>query len=976
MSRLVALFSLFFVSHALSADTMDSASAATTFEAKGMALLQDKLKGPVAKVRQLLSDMMSQMEDDADKDEDVNEEMMCWCKTNTKEKTQIIADNTEKSEQLRSEGESLRAKSQQLNGELEALTNEVAANEKELETAISLRKKEVQEFNVAETTNMQSIQQLDGATAALSKNLAANMLQSEISLDAGSPVVSAVAHSIHDRHDMFWALHNEKERKVIADIMAHSRDLGFLQGGEARVVKAPGDIIRGAIASMSDSFKENLKQMQQDEADSQAAHEAMKKGKKAQIKAATGMIQQKTGTLADTDERAAAARQELDDTEEALAADQEYLKNVKEQCAFHEKEYAIRVETRRAEITAVSKALSFLASDEAKDLFTSSLGHTRRGEKLGSRDLKEYKEERETESMRSQTNAARKKQWGTSKRLRMLAQTDDQSTAAAFLQVDSEQDSEELPEAKKLASLAARTEAFWKAKFYNAEEAAKSEAAKSVAVHAQASPKPAAVPHHTVPKREKRNKLGLTAEQVKVRGNEMGKVGAGITKMKEALELQQGEENARQEWCVTEINTVEKQIDEEKRTKMDLEEKIELGEERRQRLIKEVKHLKNEQDDADVELQKSANDRRKANTAFQKTVMNQLATKRLLTKTLEILEGFYGKREKAAALLRETSHVKYNWHRAVHDVQSTANAMTDPEHQQEVSLNFNAVRDQSLKKGVFAAGLSKRAGSALLQSSAQRPHGHVAELLKNAEHGEDDAMAMIRAGLAMAKHGEQPPKAMLQGSEPAGPPPPPGFAAGGYSKSAASGGVLVMIQNIIDDTQAMIDECVAGETEEMKGYEKYVADSNSATEQRQEQIVNRNLEIGKIEEFAMADKAKLKETIQILAELRQHDIDLYGEEGCGFLLKNFEDRYMNRKAEIEGLKEAEAVIGAGGGNPEMTEAAGGAGVQEEKGTDFTPTENGVEAENDEVLHAGEKQPDEERAVIHMAGGTQAIDTTL
>merc|ERR1719399_636298 len=104
--------------------------------------------------------------------------------------------------------------------------------------------------------------------------------------------------------------------------------------------------------------------------DDQAKHEALKKGKNEEIDAGVSMIEDKTGTLADTDERAAAARVELDDTNEALAQDTEFLAKVKEQCEFHEKVYAQRKMDRVIEIKAVNTAISILSADDAKDMFT------------------------------------------------------------------------------------------------------------------------------------------------------------------------------------------------------------------------------------------------------------------------------------------------------------------------------------------------------------------------------------------------------------------------------------------------------------------------------------------------------------------------------------------------------------------------------------------------------------------------------
>merc|ERR1711924_242839 len=89
-------------------------------------------------------------------------------------------------------------------------------------------------------------------------------------------------------------------------------------------------------------------------------------------------------------------------------------------------------------------------------------------------------------------------------------------------------------------------------------------------------------------------------------------------------------------------------------------------------------------------------------------------------------------------------------------------------------------------------------------------------------------------------------------------PPPSGFKK--YRKSAASGGLLVMIQGLIDDAQAMIEESVKDETEAMKAYEGYMASANDQTRKRQEAFTNRRMEIGKNEQFANEEKIRLNET--------------------------------------------------------------------------------------------------------------------
>merc|ERR1719502_2589323 len=106
------------------------------------------------------------------------------------------------------------------------------------------------------------------------------------------------------------------------------------------------------------------------------------------------------------------------------------------------------------------------------------------------------------------------------------------------------------------------------------------------------------------------------------------------------------------------------------------------------------------------------------------------------------------------------------------------------------------------------------------------------------------------------------------------------------------------------------------------------------TKQRSKAITNRRLEIGKLEEFTVEEKIRLNETTHEVARLRQYDIDLYGVEGCDYLLKNYETRYIERKEEIDSLKEAEAILGAGGGDPKMAQVTGKNSPHAEDKIDF------------------------------------------
>merc|ERR1712137_1098272 len=70
------------------------------------------------------------------------------------------------------------------------------------------------------------------------------------------------------------------------------------------------------------------------------------------------------------DEKNAQAKEDLEDTKKSLSADEEFLMMLKEKCSMTDKEWEERQKTRSLEMEACSKALAFLTSDDAHDLFT------------------------------------------------------------------------------------------------------------------------------------------------------------------------------------------------------------------------------------------------------------------------------------------------------------------------------------------------------------------------------------------------------------------------------------------------------------------------------------------------------------------------------------------------------------------------------------------------------------------------------
>merc|ERR1719428_2013918 len=138
---------------------------------------------------------------------------------------------------------------------------------------------------------------------------------------------------------------------------------------------ASGEIF-GILKQMKETFEGNLAASQKEEMTNQKAYEDLKAAKEEEIAAGQSLLDTKTVELGTVDEKNAMSKEDLDDTQNTLAADQEFLAALKEKCAALDAEYEERTKTRQAEIQATSKALAFLSSDEAHDLFSRSMGFT------------------------------------------------------------------------------------------------------------------------------------------------------------------------------------------------------------------------------------------------------------------------------------------------------------------------------------------------------------------------------------------------------------------------------------------------------------------------------------------------------------------------------------------------------------------------------------------------------------------------
>jgi len=363
--------------------------------------LDADLTAPTAirKVVTLLEDMKAGVEKEGEEDTVAYDKYACWCETNDKEKTAAIANAEKMIDDLTSAIEGFAALSSKLKTEIEKLEEDLAAANSALETAAAERAKEKAEFEAQEADMKAALSALNEAIQVLSK---VQLMQKQG--HGNSPKVgqmllqvkSIVSHSNLQHyqahfHDIMqtdlWDFLSTVGAGEKTFLPAKQHDFSALStkedppgagedplagGGAAAGAKSynsrSGQIF-GILTQMQEEFGKDLSNAQKEELRAMIQFQNLKAAKMKEIDAATELKNHKSEELAQATRDDADAKENLEDTQAAMAADQKFLIELKKNCKIADEEYAQRMKMRNDEIMALSEALKMLTDEDARDLF-------------------------------------------------------------------------------------------------------------------------------------------------------------------------------------------------------------------------------------------------------------------------------------------------------------------------------------------------------------------------------------------------------------------------------------------------------------------------------------------------------------------------------------------------------------------------------------------------------------------------------
>ena len=304
---------------------------------------------PIRKVVTMLQALQAKVEGEGEKERELHEKYMCYCKSAGGTLQKSIADAQARAPELTASIEAGNGQMAQLKEDLKNHQNDRAAAKTAMAEATALREKEKAAFNTFETETKTNIAAIGKATAAIEKGAGGAFLQT-----GSAAIVKQLAMNSQKMMD------------------ADRQDLLSFLSGSSDYAPASGEIT-GILKTMNDEMSADLADGQNTEKTAIADYEGLMAAKKKEVDALSAMIEQKLTRVGDLGVEIQEMKNDLGDTTDGLADDTKFLEDLDKNCAIKQKLFDENVKYRTGELAALADTIKMLNDDDALELFKKTL---------------------------------------------------------------------------------------------------------------------------------------------------------------------------------------------------------------------------------------------------------------------------------------------------------------------------------------------------------------------------------------------------------------------------------------------------------------------------------------------------------------------------------------------------------------------------------------------------------------------------
>lgn len=335
---------------------------------------------PISRVVELLNGLAETAEKEGKKEEDLYETYVCWAKTVIDTKTGTNAEATTRIDELNAYIADLDAGRIELTTERVDLEKEIKNLNQELESMKANRNQENEDFLAAKDEMEKTIKALDGAikvmAEATSDHTEGEFIQGQETegFAARSEESQSLARAVELGHKFltkgdaifFQRLLTGEVPK--ADWKKLNRKAGFKMKYKARSFH-----IQDVLKKMHDTFSQNLEDAEANEQKALDDYTELKDAKTEQLTTAEDAL----GKMDGENGAKAMSKEDAETERDALTTqrtnDEAFIEATATDLKTKKGEWKDRQLLRAGEIEAINKAVSILHSDDARDLFKSSL---------------------------------------------------------------------------------------------------------------------------------------------------------------------------------------------------------------------------------------------------------------------------------------------------------------------------------------------------------------------------------------------------------------------------------------------------------------------------------------------------------------------------------------------------------------------------------------------------------------------------
>jgi chromosome segregation ATPase len=302
---------------------------------------------PIRKVVNMLEALKAKVEAEGEKEKELYDKYMCYCKNAGGTLAKSIADAEAKGPQLTAAIEEATGKLAQLKEDVKAHQNDRAAAKSAMAEATALREKEKAAFDKVESETKTNLAALGKATTAIEKGMG-GFLQT---------TAAATLRSLASKLDM---------------MDADRQDLVAFLSGSTEYAPASGEIV-GILKQMGDEMSKDLADAQATEKAAVASFEELMAAKTKEVNALSKMIEEKLTRIGDVGVEIQQMKNDLGDSAEGLEEDKKFIADLDKNCEAKTKLFKENVNYRTQELAALADTIKILNDDDALELFKKTL---------------------------------------------------------------------------------------------------------------------------------------------------------------------------------------------------------------------------------------------------------------------------------------------------------------------------------------------------------------------------------------------------------------------------------------------------------------------------------------------------------------------------------------------------------------------------------------------------------------------------